>query len=57
MTGFLFLVETPAMPSMATSPAIRRLDMLADAAAIAPMASAGIFMLEIMVVVSCFYCA
>ena len=49
MTGFLLLnvvlVETPAMlAAVETSPANRRLDTLADAAAIAPMASAGIFM-------------
>ena len=49
MTGFLLLevdlVETPAMPAaVEISPANRRLDTLADAAAIAPMASAGIFM-------------
>ena len=56
MTGFFLLVvlllvevETPAVTAAATeetsSPANRRLDTtLAEAAAIAPMASAGIFM-------------
>ena len=51
MTGFLnvLFVETPAIPAakkISSPPANRRLDTLADAAAIAPIASAGIFMVD-----------
>ncbi len=54
MTGFLLvilLVEVPVVvaaeeeeETSSTTTATRRLDTLADATAIAPMASAGIFM-------------
>ena len=58
MTGFLnvLFVETPAIPAaeeISSPPANnRRLDTLADAAAIAPIASAGIFMVDTNDVVS-----
>ena len=53
MTGFLDVrfVETLAIPAAdEISPDNRRLDTLADAAAIAPIASAGIFMVMFMAI-------
>ena len=52
MTGLnnVLFVETPAIPAaeemISSPPANRRLDTLTDAAAIAPIASAGIFMVD-----------